>query len=71
MISGGTFTSDDDSRVSLGGEAHLTMAGNDGPVLVSPSAGDGVHIGTADTAGDNLDVDVAVAKGLGFKLRSN
>lgn len=45
------------------------MAGNDRPILVSPSASYGVEVGAADAASDNLDVDVAVAEGLGPELR--
>lgn len=46
------------------------MAGNDRPVLVSPSSSHGVEVGAADTASDNLDVDIAVAEGFGLELHS-
>lgn len=46
------------------------MARNDRPVLVSPTSSHGMEVGAADTAGDNLNVDIAVAEGLGLELYS-
>lgn len=45
------------------------MAGNDRPILVSPSASYGVEVGAADTASDDFHIDVAVSEGLRFELR--
>ena len=44
------------------------MARNDGPVLVPPAASHGVKIRAADAARDDLDVNIAVAEGLGLEL---
>lgn len=44
------------------------MARDNRPVLVSPSASHRVEVGAADAAGDNLDVDIAIAERLGLEL---
>lgn len=44
------------------------MADAEGEVLAAPAAADGVNIRATDTAGDDLDLDIVILKGLGDDL---
>ena len=48
--------------------ANDLVANRQREVLVSPTAADGVHVGTADAAGLDLDLDVEIFEGLGDDL---
>lgn len=46
----------------------FTMSWYQWPVLVSPTAGRRVHVGAANTASNDLYVDVVIAEGFWFEL---
>ena len=44
------------------------MTDAEGEFLVAPAAGDGVHIGGADAAGLDLNLDVVILEWFGYDL---
>lgn len=59
-----------DLRADLDGLAYNLMPDTDRKWRATPSAIDGVHVGSADTAAFNLDINVVVTKDFGFELAS-